>query len=101
MNNNHSLWTSLSFNSIDANNEDIVIDELFQILKVTIDNDDILHTTIYTPFNYSNVKIIPSHNVDLGRYYHVKNKEIIRFMLSTDKCKEIDVKHDQLRMKLF
>ena len=101
MNNNHSLRTSLLFNSIYANNEDIVIDELFQVLKVTIDNDDILHTTIYTPFNYSNVRVIPSHNVDLGRFYHVKNKQMIRFMLSADKCKEIDTKQDILRMKLF
>ena len=32
--NNHSLLTELSFYSVDANDEDIVLDELFQLVQI-------------------------------------------------------------------
>ena len=97
---NHSLWTELSFHSIDADNEDILLDELFQVVQVELRNDLVI-ANIYTPLNYSNLKRNKSHVKRDGMYFHIVNGKKIRFMLDSDKTINIDHKQDRLRIRLI
>ena len=97
---NHNLWTELSFNSLDANDEGILLDELFQVVQVELKNDLVI-ANIYTPLNYSNLKRNRSHVKRDGMYFHILNGNKIRFMLDADKTIDIDRKQDRLRIRLM
>lgn len=97
---NHSLCAELSFHSVDANDQDILLDELFQVVQVELKND-LFTTNIYTPLNYSNLKRNKSHVKQDGMYFHILNEKKIRFMLDLDKTIDIDGKQDRLRIKLM
>lgn len=57
---NNDLLTELSFHSVDANDRDILLDELFQIVSIDLKNDLVI-ANIYTPLNYSNLKKETGH----------------------------------------
>ena len=97
---NHSLWTELSFYSVDAKDKDILLDELFQVVQVELKNDLVI-ANIYTPLNYSNLKRNRSHVKRDGMYFHIVNGKKIRFMLDSDKTINIDSKQDRLRIRLM
>ena len=97
---NHILWTELSFNSVDANDEDILLDELFQIVQVELKNNLVI-ANIYTPLNYSNLKRNNSHVKRDGMYFHIVNGKKTMFMLDSDKTIDIDKKQDRLRIRLM
>ena len=97
---NHSLWTKLSFNSVDAEPGDILLDELFQIVNVTCQNDLVI-TRIYTPLNHSKTTENKSHVKQDGMFFHISNGKKLRFMLDKNKIINIDLKHDNLRLKLY
>ena len=97
---NHSLCKELSFHSVDANDQDILLDELFQVVQVELKND-LFTTNIYAPLNYSNLKRNKSHVKQDGMYFHIINEKKIRFMLDSDKTIDIDGKQDRLRIKLM
>lgn len=52
---NNDLWTKISIYSVYANDKDILLDELFQVVQVELKND-LFTTNIYTPLNYLNLK---------------------------------------------
>ena len=97
---NHSLWTELSFHSIDADDGDILLDELFQVVQVGLKKDLVI-ANIYTPLNYSNLKRNMSHVKRDGMYFYIVNGNKIRFMLDSDKTINIDSKQDRLRIRLM
>ena len=97
---NNSLQTELSFHSLDAEEDDIVLDELFQVVQVELKNDLVI-ANIYTTLNYSNLKKNKSHVKRDGMYFHIVNEKKIRFMLDSDKTINIDVKQDELRIRLM
>lgn len=96
---NNDLWTKISIYSVDANEGDIVLDELFQIVNVEL-NNDLVTATIYTPLNYSHLERNKSHVKRDGMYFHIVNEKKIRFMLDSNKTIDIDIKQDRLRSKL-
>ena len=95
---NNSLRAELSFYSVNANDQDILLDELFQVVQVELRNNFVT-TNIYTPLNYSNLN--RSHVKQDGMYFHIVNEKKIRFMLDSDKTIDIDRKQDRLRIKLM
>ena len=97
---NNDLLTELSFHSVDANDKDILLDELFQVVQVELKNDLVV-TKIYTPLNYSNLKISKSHVKQDGMYFHIVNEKKIIFMLDSNKTIDIDRKQDRLRIRLI
>ena len=97
---NHSLLTELSFHSVDANDGDILLDELFQIVSIDLKNDLVI-ACVYTPLNYSNLKGNRSHVKQDGMYFHILNEKKIRFMLDSNKTVDIDRKQDRLRIRLM
>ena len=97
---NHSLWTELSFHSVDAEEGDTLLDELFQVVNVELKNDIVI-AQIYTPLNYSNLKRNRSHVKRDGMYFYIVNGNKIRFMLDADKAIDIDGKQDRLRIRLM
>lgn len=97
---NNDLWTKISIYSVDANDEDILLDELFQVVEVELRNNFVT-TNIYTPLNYSNLKRNKSHIKREGMYFHILNEKKIRFMLDSDKTIDIDRKQDRLRIRLI
>ena len=96
---NHSLLTELSFHSVDADDKDILLDELFQVVQIELKNDLVV-SKVYTPLNYSNLKKNKSHVKRDGMYFHIVNGKKIRFMLDSDKTIDIDEKQDRLRIML-
>ena len=96
---NQILWTELSFHSIDAKPEDILLDELFQVVQIELKNDLVV-SNVYTPL-YSNLKRNKSHVKRDGMYFHILNEKKIRFMLDSDKTIDIDRKQDRLRIMLM
>ena len=97
---NNDLWTKISIYSVDANDEDILLDELFQVVQVEL-RDNFVTTNIYTPLNYSNLKRNKSHIKKDGMYFHILNEKKIRFMLNSDKTIDIVRKQDRLRIRLM
>ncbi len=97
---NNSLCTELSFHSIDAKHEDILLDELFQVVQIELKNDLVV-SNVYTPLNYSNLKRNKSHVKQDGMYFHIVNEKKIRFMLDSNKTIDIDRKQNRLRIRLI
>jgi hypothetical protein len=97
---NHSLWTKTSFNSVDAEPGDTLLDELFQIVNVSCQYDLVI-TIIYNPLNYSKATKNKSHVKQDGMFFHISNGKKIRFILDKNKIINIDLKHDNLRLKLY
>ena len=97
---NNDLWTKISIYSVDANDKDILLDELFQVVGVELKNDLVI-ANIYTPLNYSNLKRNKSHVKRDGMYFHIVNEKKIRFMLDSNKTIDIDRKQDRLRIRLM
>ena len=97
---NNDLWTKISIYSVDANDKDILLDELFQVVGVELKNDLVI-ANIYTPLNYSNLKRNKSHVKQDGMYFHIVNEKKIRFMLDSNKTVDIDRKQDRLRTRLM
>ena len=97
---NNDLWTKISIYSVDANDKDILLDELFQVVGVELKNDLVI-ANIYTPLNYSNLKGNRSHVKQDGMYFHILNEKKIRFMLDSYKTIDIDRKQDRLRIRLM
>ncbi len=97
---NNDLLTELSFHSIDAKHEDILLDELFQVVQIELKNDLVV-SNVYTPLNYSNLKRNKSHVKQDGMYFHIVNGKKIRFMLDSKKTIDIDRKQNRLRIRLI
>lgn len=97
---NNSLRAELSFYSVDAKDQYILLDELFQVVQVELKNDLVI-TCAYTPLNYSNLKGNSSHIKQDGMFFHILNEKKLRFMLDSDKTIDIDHKHDRLRVRLM
>ena len=97
---NNDLLTELSFHSVDANDRDILLDELFQVVQIELKNNLVV-SNVYTPLNYSNLKRNRSHVKQDGMYFHIVNKKKIRFMLDSKKTVDIDRKQDRLRIRLI
>lgn len=96
---NHSLWTELSLHSVDVEEYDNLLDELFQVVNIEF-KDDLVFTTVYTPLNYSKLKRNNSHAKQDGMYFHIVNGKKTMFMLDSDKTNDIIRKQDRLRFKL-
>ena len=97
---NNDLLTELSFHSVDANDRDILLDELFQVVQIELKNNLVV-ANIYTPLNYSNLKRNKSHVKQDGMYFHIVNEKKIIFMLDSNKTIDIDRKQDRLRIRLI
>lgn len=97
---NNDLLTKISIYSVDANDKDILLDELFQVVQVELKNDLVI-ACVYTQLNYSNLKGNRSHVKQDGMYFHIANEKKIRFMLDSDKTIDIDRKQDRLRIRLM
>ena len=98
---NNLLLKELHSNQVHIKNNDILIDELFQIMEARINKDNHIVIKIFTPLNYVNTDEFTSHQSDMGKYFYNKQGEIIRFMLDAEKCIHIDEKHDRLRKAIF
>lgn len=90
----------LSIYSVNANDQDILLDELFQVVEIELKNDLVI-ACVYTPLNYSNLKRNKSHVKQDGMYFHIIDEKKIRFMLDSDKTIDIDTKQDRLRIRLI
>ena len=97
----NSLWKELCNNRVYIEDDNIVIDELFQIMEARINKDNHIVIKIFTPLNYANTDEFTSHHSNMGKYFYNKHGEIIRFMLDEEKCIHIDEKHDRLRKAIF
>ena len=97
---NHSLCAELSIYIVDANDQNILLDELFQVVQIELKNDLVI-AHVYAPLNYSNLKGNRSHVKQDGMYFHIVNEKKIRFMLDSDKTIDIDRKQDRLRTRLM
>lgn len=97
----NSLWKELCNNRVYIEDDNIVIDELFQIMEARINKDNHIVIKIFTPLNYANTDGFTSHHSNMGKYFYSKKGEIIRFMLDQEKCIHIDEKHDRLRQAIF
>ena len=98
---NNLLCKALYNNQFYIENNNIFIDELFQLVEATIRSDNYIAITIFTPLNYFNTDQFTSHHSNIGKYFYNKQGEIIRFMLNAKNCIEIDEKHDKLRRAIF
>ena len=98
---NNLLLKELYINQVHIENNDIVIDELFQIVEASINTASNVVIKIFAPLNYANIYEIVSHNSNMGKYFYSKQGEIMRFMLDAEKCIHIDEKHDRLRRAIF
>ena len=98
---NNLLWKSLQRNQIHIKDDDIVIDELFQIIVTGIDTNNYIVIKTFTPLNYLNADKFTSHHSNMGKYFYNKQGEIIRLMIDAKKCILIDEKHDNLRKALY
>ena len=98
---NNLLWKELHSNQVYIEDDNIVIDELFQLIGVEINTDNNIVIKIFTPLNYANTDYFTSHHSNMGKYFYNKHGEIIRFMLDQKKCMHIDEKHDRLRKSLY
>ena len=98
---NNLLWKSLQRNQVHIKDDDIIIDELFQIIRAGISTANYIVIKTFTPLNYVNTNEFTSHHSNMGKYFYNKQGEIIRFMLDEKKCIHIDEKHDRLRMAIF
>ena len=101
MNNNFLLESAIKNNQVHIKNDDIIIDELFQIMEARINKDNHIVIIIFTTLNYANTDEFTSHHSNMGKYFYNKKDEIIRFMLDEEKCIHIDEKHDRLRKAIF
>ena len=98
---NKLLWKELQDNQVYIEDDDIVIDELFQIVEARTRSDNYIVIKIFTPLNYLNTDEFTSHHSSEGKYFHNKQGEIIRFMLDSKNCINIDERHDNLRKAIF
>ena len=103
--NNNLLWKSLQRNQVHIEDDDIVIDELFQMIRVGINKTNYIIIEIFTPLNYLSTDEFISHNSNnhsnIWKYFRNKKGKIIQFMLDEKKCIHINKKHDRLRKALY
>ncbi len=78
----------------------ILTDELFGIVRLRIENNRLISTTIYNPLNYSLEKEFTSHHEDHGTFFYYNNKRSIYIMLNHSKTVNIYIKQDILRKAL-
>ena len=90
---NNLLWKSLQRNQVHIKEDDIVIDELFQMIRVGINTANYIVIKTFTPLNYTNIDEFISHNsnnhLNTWKYLHNKKGKIIQFMLDAKKCRHI------------
>lgn len=102
---NNLLWKSLQRNQVHIKEDDIAIDELFQIIRVGINTANYIVIKIFTPLNYTNTYEFISHNSNnhsnTWKYFRNKKGKIIQFMLDAKKCIHINKKHNRLRKALY
>ena len=101
MNNNFLLESAIKNNKVSMKDNDIIIDELFQLLESTVSEDNYIAITIFTPLNYANTDEIQSHHSSEGKHFYIRKNENIRFMLHAKKRINIYKKHDNLRIAIF
>ena len=102
MNNNFLLESAIKNNKVNIEDDNIVIDELFQLLEARIVRSSYINIKIFTPLNYANVyDVLQSHNSSEEKYFYNKDGQIVRFMLDANKSANIDHKHDKLRKAIF
>lgn len=88
-------------NQVYIEDDDIVIDELFQIVEARIRSDNYIVIKIFTPLNYLNTDEFTSHHLNLGKYFYNNKGSDILFMLDSKNCINIDERHDNLRKAIF
>lgn len=102
MNNNFLLESAITNNKVSIENNDIAIDELFQLLEATVSEDNYIAITIFTPLNYVNTDQIQSHHSSEGKHFYIRKNETIQFMLYAIKhIENIYVKNDNLRRAIY
>lgn len=102
MNNNFLLESAIKNNKVSMKDNDIIIDELFQLLESRVSKDNYIVIKIFTPLNYANTDQIYSHNSSQGKHFYIRKNKIIRFMLYPKKnIENIDKKHDNLRKAIY
>ena len=101
---NQLLHKAIQGNQVHIEDNDIVIDELFQIIEVGINKTNYIIIRISTPLNYLSTDEFISHNSNnhsnIWKYYRNKKGKIMQFMLDEKRCIHIDKKHDRLRKAL-
>ena len=98
---NSLLCKALYSNKVHIKDDDIVIDELFQIIGVEINTANCIIINTFTPLNYINTDEIQSHNSSEGKHFYIRKNENIRFMLHVNKRINIYEKHDNLRIAIY
>ena len=80
--------------------DNLLIDELFQIVKLYITDNGLIWVTIYNQLNYSKAKAFQSHHESHGTFFYHNPKRSIYIMLNHMKTLDIDEKQDNLRRAL-
>lgn len=82
--------------------DNLLIDELFGIVRLHITDNGLIWVTIYNQLNYSKAKAFQSHHESHGTffYYNSKKQRDIFIILDHIKTVDIDMKHDNLRIAL-
>ena len=80
--------------------DNLLIDELFQIVKLYITDNGLIWVTIYNQLNYSKAKAFQSHHGSHGTFFYHNPKRSIYIMLNNMKTLDVDEKQDNLRRAL-
>lgn len=80
--------------------DNLLIDELFGIVRLHITDNGLIWVTIYNQLNYSKAKAFQSHHKSHGTFFYYNPKRSIYIMLNHMKTLDIDEKQDNLRRAL-
>ena len=80
--------------------DNLLIDELFGIVRLHITDNGLIWVTIYNQLNYSKAKAFQSHHESHGTFFYHNPKRSIYIMLNHMKTLDIDEKQDNLRRAL-
>lgn len=103
MNNNYLLHKAIRKNPITLSGKsNLLTDELFGIVKLTVKGSGLIFFSIYNQLNYSLIIEIQSHHESHGTffYYNTKKQESIYTMLDFTKTENIYIKQNKLRKAL-
>ena len=98
---NNLLYKEIRKNPIPLIGRDnLLIDELFGIVRLHITYNGLIWVTIYNQLNYSKAKAFQSHHESHGTFFYRNPKRSIYIMLNHMKTLDIDEKQDNLRRAL-
>ena len=98
---NNLLYKEIRKNPIPLIGRDnLLIDELFGIVRLHITDNGLIWVTIYNQLNYSKAKAFQSHHESHGTFFYHNPKRSIYLMLNHMKTLDIDEKQDNLRRAL-